>query len=198
MTIVPHLWLLESPQLPRTHYDWLHLRLQGYKSVSEYNYAIFKITSQLKFKLCGETTKICWKKYIPLSMPIISSCGNNIVIVDSQNILHLFQSYFLIKKNNVLLMKNHLARSTSSTPIQARECYFKRDWTKHNDKKLFFTHEVHKKKDIDVGRICSWENSVDLFIEAVPTSSFEKLVHENGQNSRYMLTLLVLLQFLYI
>ena len=38
--------------LPKTHYDWLHLRLQDFKSVSEYNSTLFKITSQLK--LCGE------------------------------------------------------------------------------------------------------------------------------------------------
>ncbi|XP_056697413.1 uncharacterized protein [Spinacia oleracea] len=38
--------------LPKARYDWLHLRLQDFKSVSEYNSSMFKITSQLK--LCGE------------------------------------------------------------------------------------------------------------------------------------------------
>ena len=38
--------------LPKARYEWLHLRLQDFKSVSEYNSAIFKISSQLK--LCGE------------------------------------------------------------------------------------------------------------------------------------------------
>ncbi|XP_021757134.1 uncharacterized protein LOC110722176 [Chenopodium quinoa] len=38
--------------LPRARYEWLNLRLQDFKSVSEYNSAMFKITSQLK--LCGE------------------------------------------------------------------------------------------------------------------------------------------------
>ena len=33
-------------------YDRLHLRLQDFKSVSEYNSSLFKISSQLK--LCGE------------------------------------------------------------------------------------------------------------------------------------------------
>jgi hypothetical protein len=31
--------------LSQAHYDWLHLRLQDFKSVSEYNSAPFKITS---------------------------------------------------------------------------------------------------------------------------------------------------------
>ncbi|XP_021859810.2 uncharacterized protein [Spinacia oleracea] len=38
--------------LPKARYDWLHLRLQDFKSVSEYNSAMFRITSQLK--LCEE------------------------------------------------------------------------------------------------------------------------------------------------
>ena len=38
--------------LPKARYDWLHLRLQDFKSVSDYNSAIFKISSQLQ--LCGE------------------------------------------------------------------------------------------------------------------------------------------------
>ena len=38
--------------LPKVRYDWMHLRLQDFKSVSEYNSALFKISSQLK--LCGE------------------------------------------------------------------------------------------------------------------------------------------------
>ncbi|XP_027122338.2 uncharacterized protein [Coffea arabica] len=38
--------------LPKARYDWLHLRLQDFKSVNEYNSAMFRITSQLS--LCGE------------------------------------------------------------------------------------------------------------------------------------------------
>ncbi|XP_028964640.2 uncharacterized protein [Malus domestica] len=39
--------------LPRAHYEWTHLKIQGFKSVAEYNSAMFKISSQMK--LCGET-----------------------------------------------------------------------------------------------------------------------------------------------
>ena len=38
--------------LPKARYDWIHLRLQDFKIVSEYNFALFRICSQLK--LCGE------------------------------------------------------------------------------------------------------------------------------------------------
>ncbi|KAF3655194.1 Beta-galactosidase [Capsicum annuum] len=39
--------------LPKARYEWIHLRFQDYKSVHEYNSAMFRISSQLK--LCGET-----------------------------------------------------------------------------------------------------------------------------------------------
>ena len=38
--------------LPNARYEWIHLRLQDFKSVSEYNSAMFRISSKLK--LCGE------------------------------------------------------------------------------------------------------------------------------------------------
>ncbi|PIN11024.1 hypothetical protein CDL12_16378 [Handroanthus impetiginosus] len=34
--------------LPKVRYDWMHLRLQDFKSVSDYNSIVFKISSQLK------------------------------------------------------------------------------------------------------------------------------------------------------
>ncbi|XP_056850835.1 uncharacterized protein LOC108824858 [Raphanus sativus] len=39
--------------LPKALYDWMNLRIQNYKSVDEYNSALFKIVSKLK--LCGES-----------------------------------------------------------------------------------------------------------------------------------------------
>ena len=42
----------KSVILPKARYNWLYLRLQDFKSVSEYNSALFKIISLLK--LCGE------------------------------------------------------------------------------------------------------------------------------------------------
>jgi hypothetical protein len=41
--------------LPKARYEWMHLRLQDFKTVTEYNSAVFRITSQLK--LCGEKSK---------------------------------------------------------------------------------------------------------------------------------------------
>ena len=38
--------------LPKARYDWMHLRLQDFKTISEYNFTLVKINYQLK--LCGE------------------------------------------------------------------------------------------------------------------------------------------------
>ncbi|XP_019242411.1 PREDICTED: uncharacterized protein LOC109222520 [Nicotiana attenuata] len=43
---------LKMVVLPQARYDWTHLRLQDFKSISEYNSAMFRIISQLK--LCGD------------------------------------------------------------------------------------------------------------------------------------------------
>ena len=65
--------------LPKARYDWMHLRLQDYKTVSEYNSAMFRISSQLK--LCGEkvTDDECWKRLFLLFTHRICSCSSNIV-----------------------------------------------------------------------------------------------------------------------
>ncbi|XP_050157494.1 uncharacterized protein LOC126631397 [Malus sylvestris] len=34
--------------LPKAHYEWTYLRIQDFKSVAEYNSALFRITSQMK------------------------------------------------------------------------------------------------------------------------------------------------------
>ncbi|XP_070048992.1 uncharacterized protein [Nicotiana tomentosiformis] len=44
---------LKLVTLPQTRYDWAHLRLQDFKSVSEYNSTMFRITSKLK--LCEDS-----------------------------------------------------------------------------------------------------------------------------------------------
>ena len=38
--------------LPKARYDWIHLRVQDYPIIAEYNTEMYKITSQLS--LCGE------------------------------------------------------------------------------------------------------------------------------------------------
>ena len=72
--------------LPQARYDWIHLRLQDFKSISEYNSSMFKIISQLK--LCGEIslTMICWRKHFSLFLPQVCFYSSNIEKWDLKNI----------------------------------------------------------------------------------------------------------------
>ncbi|XP_021769528.1 uncharacterized protein LOC110733776 [Chenopodium quinoa] len=103
--------------LPRARYDWLNLRLQDFKFVSEYNSTMFKITSQLK--LCGENitdAEMLEKTY--------STFYANNIVMRIQYREKGFQKYFeliscllVAEKNNELLMKNHESHPTGFTPF---------------------------------------------------------------------------------
>ncbi|KAI5682452.1 hypothetical protein M9H77_03680 [Catharanthus roseus] len=86
------------------HLKLLHLRLQDYKSINEYNSAMFRISSQMK--LYGE--KITKEDMLEKMFSTFHAL----------NIL-LQQQYRekVAEQNNELLMKNHETRPTSSVPI---------------------------------------------------------------------------------
>ncbi|XP_021758379.1 uncharacterized protein LOC110723336 [Chenopodium quinoa] len=103
--------------LPKARYNWLHLRLQDFKSVSEYNSAMFRITSQLK--LCGE--KITDAEMLEKTY---STFHANDVVLQTQYREKGFTKYselisclLVAEQNNELLMKNHESRPTGSTPF---------------------------------------------------------------------------------
>nr|XP_025884576.1 uncharacterized protein LOC112940520 [Solanum lycopersicum] len=48
---------------PKARHDWMHLRLQDFKSIHEYNSVMFRITTQLK--LCGETNRPTGSEPLP-------------------------------------------------------------------------------------------------------------------------------------
>ena len=103
--------------LPKARYDWMHLRLQDFKSVSEYNSAIFRISSQLQ--LCGE--KITDEDMLEKTFSTFHASN---VLLQQQYREKGFRKYselisclLVAKQNNELLMKNHEARPTGSAPF---------------------------------------------------------------------------------
>ena len=100
--------------LLKARYDWLHLRLQDFKSVSDYNSALFKINSQLK--LCGENItdeNMLEKTY--------TTFHTSNVLMQQQYREHRFTKYselitclLVVEQNNELLLKNHQSRLTGS------------------------------------------------------------------------------------
>ncbi|KAK2366620.1 ARM REPEAT PROTEIN INTERACTING WITH ABF2 [Trifolium repens] len=103
--------------LPKARYEWMHLRLQDFKSVTAYNSAVFRITSQLK--LCGE--KVTDVDMLEKTFSIFHASN---VLLQQQYREKGFQKYsdlisclLVAEQNNELLMKNHEARPTGTAPF---------------------------------------------------------------------------------
>ena len=103
--------------LPKARYDWMHLRLQDFKTVSEYNSALFKISSQLK--LCGENITDA-----DMLEKTFSTFHASDVVLQQQYREKGFTKYsdlisclLVAEQNNKLLMKNHESRPTGSRPF---------------------------------------------------------------------------------
>ncbi|XP_051121624.1 uncharacterized protein LOC127245022 [Andrographis paniculata] len=101
--------------LPKARSDWHNLRLQDFKSVTEYNSAMFRITSQLN--LCGENITDG-----DMMEKTFATFHASNVILQQQYRKRGFRTYsdlitclLLAKQNNELLLKNHASRPTGST-----------------------------------------------------------------------------------
>ena len=103
--------------LPRAHYEWTHLRILDFKTVAEYNSAVFRISSQLK--LCGET--ITEEDMLEKTFSTFHASN---VLVQQQYRERGFTEYnqlisvlLVTEQNNKLLMKNHQSRPIESAPF---------------------------------------------------------------------------------
>ncbi|KAM3356770.1 hypothetical protein P3S68_023484 [Capsicum galapagoense] len=103
--------------LPKARYEWMHLRFQDYKSVHEYNSAMFRIFSQLK---------LCWETVNDNDMmeKTLSTFHASNVLLQQQYREKGFKKYtklsshlLVAEQNNDLLMKNHENRPTGSAPF---------------------------------------------------------------------------------
>ena len=57
--------------------------------------------------------------------------------------------------------------------------YIKGDRTKHIPK-FFFTYDLQRNGDVEIEKICSYENLADLFTKSLSRITFEQLVHKIG------------------
>ena len=103
--------------LPKACYDWMHLRLQDFKTVNEYNSAIFKINSILK--LCGD--KITNEDM--LEKKFTTFHASNVLLQQQYRecrftkYLELISCLLVAEQNNELLMKNHQSRPIGFEPF---------------------------------------------------------------------------------
>ncbi|CAA0829988.1 Unknown protein, partial [Striga hermonthica] len=103
--------------LPRARYEWMHLRFQDFKTVNEYNSAMFRICSVLK--LCGENIT----DYDMLEKTLSTFHASNVLLQQQYRAKgfvkysELISCLLLAEQNNELLMKNHESRPTGSTAV---------------------------------------------------------------------------------
>ena len=108
---------LKAIILPKARYDWMHLRLKDFKSVTAYNSEVYKITSQLE--LCGEKVT-----YADMLEKTFSTFHASNMLLQQQYREKEFQKYselisclLVAEQNNELLMKNHEARPAGVAPF---------------------------------------------------------------------------------
>ncbi|XP_012827642.1 PREDICTED: uncharacterized protein LOC105948927 [Erythranthe guttata] len=104
----------KSVILPKARYEWMHLRLQDFKSVNEYNSAMFKIVS--RFRLCGDDVT----EQDMLEKTFTTFHASNMLLQQQYRERgftkhsQLISCLLVAEQNNELLMKNHNSHPTGS------------------------------------------------------------------------------------
>ncbi|XP_070009876.1 uncharacterized protein [Nicotiana sylvestris] len=108
---------LKATILPRARYEWMYLRLQDFKTVSEYNSVVFRITSQLK--LCGDIMNA--EDLLEKTLTTFHSLN---MVLQQQYRERGFKKYselisclLVAKQHNTLFSKNREANPTRSAPL---------------------------------------------------------------------------------
>jgi hypothetical protein len=65
-----------------------------------------------------------------------------------------------------------------------RKRVIKSNITKHIKSKLFYPHKLQKSADINILQVKLCNNLIDLFTKSLPTTTFEKYVHEIDETLR--------------
>ncbi|XP_004234725.1 uncharacterized protein [Solanum lycopersicum] len=108
---------LKATVLPRACYEWIHLRLQNFKTICEYISVVYKITSQLK--LCGENIK----DEDMLEKTLITFHASTLVLKQQygergfKKYSALISCLLVAEQHNTLLLKNHEVRPMVTAPL---------------------------------------------------------------------------------
>ena len=103
--------------LPNAKFEWLNLRLQDYKSITEYSSNVYRITSTLA--LCGDPVsesqmlEKTLSTFHPTNM-ILSQQYRQSKFTKFSDLLSIL---LVAEKNNELLLKNYQVRPTGDTPL---------------------------------------------------------------------------------
>ena len=103
--------------LPKARYDWMHLRLQDFKTISEYNSALFKIRSILKLCIEKVTDEDMLGKTFTTFHAFDMLLQQQYRECRFMKYLEVISCFLVAKQNNELLMKNHQSHPTGSQPF---------------------------------------------------------------------------------
>ena len=125
--------------LPKARHDWMHLRFMDFKSVDEYNSALFKIVSILR--LCGEEVSD-----VMMLEKTYTTFNQSNSVLQQQYRTKGFATYtdlisclLLAEANNELLMKNSGARPAGTAPLPEAHEVEKKD-----PKETYYTQDNRK------------------------------------------------------
>ena len=144
-----------------------------------------KVISQIGYIFTYGNTTISWRS-VKQTMVATSSNHSEILAMHEASrecvwlrsmIQHIRESCGLssIKNNPTILYEDNVA-----CIAQIKGGYIKGDRTKHISLKFFYSHELQKDGEVDVQQIRSNDNLENLFIKALPSATFTKLVRKVG------------------
>ncbi|WKA07166.1 hypothetical protein VitviT2T_025025 [Vitis vinifera] len=159
-------------------------QLLGYAD-AEYLLDPYKGKSQTWYVFNYNGTVISWRS-IKQTMVVTSSNHSEILAIHEASceyvwlrsmIQHIQETCGLpsIRGNATKLHEDNVA-----CIAQIKGGFIKGDITKHISPKLFYTHELQKKGEIDVQHIRSCNNLADLFTKALPSTALKKLKYDFG------------------
>jgi hypothetical protein len=102
--------------LPEAKHDWIHLCLQDYKSIRNYNNVVHKICAKLRFceKESSDEDKI--EKTLTTMLPSDRVLKHQYRAQNYQRYLELIHDLLQVEKHDELTMRNHHQRLIGMTP----------------------------------------------------------------------------------
>ena len=83
------------------------------------------------------------------------------------------------------LLPTTLYEDNTTCITQIKRGYIKSDRKKHISLKFVYTHDLEENDNITIQQICSRDNLTNLFTKPLPTTTFEKVVHNIRMYSFY-------------
>jgi hypothetical protein len=103
--------------LPKANHDWIHLRLQDYKFIGDYNHIVYKICAKLQFyeKEPSDEDKI--EKTLTTMLPSDRVLKHQYRVRNYQHYSELIQDLLQSEKHDELTMRNHHQHPIGTAPL---------------------------------------------------------------------------------